>query len=172
MAKKVDSWVFEKHRRVPKKILLGVEKHGFTDTPLYYVWCSIRQRCYNPKNPKYDIYGGKGVKMCESWKENFLEFLNWAINNGYEKGLSIDRIDGNGNYCPENCRWATSKEQNRNLAKNINITFGGKTMCLSAWAELLNINRHTLDQRLKKGWSVERALTTPVDVFYRRNYKK
>lgn len=172
MSKKVDTWVSSKHRRIFDKTLPWLVKHGLTDTPLYYIWCGIRQRCYNPNNPKYNIYGARGIKMCDAWKENFSVFLDWATTSGYAQGLSIDRINGDGDYCPENCRWATSKEQNRNLAKNINITFDGKTMCVSAWAELLNMNRATLNQRLKKGWPIEKALTTPVDSFYRRNYKK
>lgn len=172
MAKKVDVWIFGKHRRIFDKTLPWKVKHGLTDTPLYYIWCGMKQRCYNANNPKYEHYGKKGVRVCDLWHDDFNSFFDWAINNGYEHGLTIDRIDVDGDYCPANCRWVDYKEQNRNFSRNVNITFGGRTMCISAWAEFLNINRATLARRLRKGWSIEKALTTPVDSFYRRNYKK
>ena len=146
-------------------------KHGGSHDSLYYVWCAMKQRCYNKNNKKYAIYGGKGIVMCEQWAEDFSVFRKWATENGYQKGLTIDRIDGNKNYCPENCRWVDYYGQNHNLIKNRNITFAGKTMCLSEWARELNVCRGTLHRRLDKGWSVQQAFTTPVDVNYRRNYR-
>lgn len=173
MPKTVDKDIFCKHRRIntnPKYI--RNKKHGMTDTPLYYIWCSIKQRCNNKNNSKWDIYGGKGIKICPEWENNFNAFMEWALNNNYKTGLTIDRINGDKNYCPENCRWVTYKEQNRNLKSNVNITFNGITKCINEWADFLGINKNTLYRRFYKGWSVEKALTTPVNVFYRRNYKK
>ena len=121
------------------------------------------QRCENENIERYDIYGGRGIEVCKEWKEDFLNFYNWAINNGYKDNLSIDRIDVNGNYEPNNCRWATAKEQARNMRTNVNLTYNGETHCISEWAEITGIKASTIRYRIKiAGWSVEKALTTPI----------
>ena len=89
-------------------------KHGLSKTRLYRIWNAMKNRCNNPNNYGYKNYGGRGIKVCDEWNKDFLEFYNWAINNGYKENLSIDRINNNGNYEPNNCRWATSKEQMAN----------------------------------------------------------
>lgn len=173
MTKTVDTNGLNRKRRIPKGVrdTYWTKKHNMCETPLYYVWQAIKQRCYNKNNPKYKIYGDKGICMCEEWKNDFVAFMDWALENGYNVNLTIDRIDSNGNYCPENCRWATYEQQGNNTCRNVFIEFNGKKMTISQWAHCLGIEVGTLNSRLRKGWSIEKALTTPVNLFYRRNYK-
>lgn len=123
----------------------------------------MRQRCYNPKNRDFKHYGGRGITVCEEWRKDFKVFHDWAMANGYAKGLTLDRIDVNGNYSPENCRWATMLEQSNNLRKNKLLTYQGETKTVAEWARIKGIRRNTLWLRLyKHKWSVEKALTTPL----------
>lgn len=124
------------------------EKHKKAGSKIYAVWNTMRARCHNPNNTSYERYGAKGVKVCKEWAGSFTAFYNWALENGYKDGLTIDRIDNNRNYCPENCRWVTAKEQNRNKRNNHFITYKGETKCLGEWAEILNLNYFKLYDRL------------------------
>lgn len=135
------------------------KKHGLTGTPLYYVWVTMRQRCYNPNDRHYKWYGAKGVKVCEEWEKDVTAFYYWAISNGYRKGLTLDRINVDGDYSPENCRFITMSEQQRNKSSNKRIEYNGEIMSVQEWAEKLNIKPSTLRARFNKGWSIERALT-------------
>lgn len=91
-----------------------VRKHGFSQSRLYSIWNGMRKRCQNPSTHGYENYGGKGICVCEEWDTDVLSFRKWALANGYEEGLTIDRIDGDADYCPTNCRWVTRSEQNKN----------------------------------------------------------
>jgi len=123
----------------------------------------MKQRCYNPKANKYYLYGGRGIKVCNEWLKNYVAFYEWAISNGYRSDLTLDRIDRNGDYSPDNCRWVTYQQQSRNTAQNRLITFRGRTQTLKDWADELGFKYTTLSARLRVyGWSVEKALTTPV----------
>lgn len=130
---------------------------GKLRTPTYNSWHKMKQRCLNPKNDEYSNYGGRGITVCERW----LDFENFLADMGPRPtGTSIDRFpDKNGNYEPGNCRWATAKEQNNNMRKNIFLEYGGTRLTVAQWARRLGISPGTLHGRLRSGWSVERALS-------------
>lgn len=134
--------------------------HGKTNTLLYRTWDGIKKRCYNKSANNYDNYGGRGIKMCDEWKHDFQEFYDWSIKNGYKKGLSIDRIDVNGNYEPLNCRWVTPKEQARNKRETIYVEFNGETRKLVEVSEEIGIPYGKMYARIfEMGKSVEEAIT-------------
>lgn len=134
-------------------------RHGMRNTRLYDIWRSMKQRCYNPKTNRYKKYGGRGITVCDEWKDNFQSFYDWAMSNGYSDDLSIDRIDPNGNYESNNCRWATAKQQANNRTNNNIIEFNGEVHTLAQWSEITGIKMATIGARLQKGWSVSDALT-------------
>lgn len=138
-------------------------KHNLTNTRLYRIWTNMKTRCYNKNNKNYERWGARGIYVCDVWKDNFKNFYDWAMSSGYVDGLSIDRIDNSGPYCPENCRWATAGEQARNTRNNKKITYGGITMCEGEWADFLGIDRPTFCYRLKK-YSLFVAFTAPVSL--------
>lgn len=126
------------------------------------VWRGMKARCYNPKALKYRYYGARGIMVCEEWKSSYRAFYEWAMNNGYADGLTLDRIDVNGNYEPDNCRWVTIAEQNRNKRNNRRLTYGGETKTVSEWSEITGIPHAVIYCRIvTHKWSVESALTTP-----------
>lgn len=138
--------------------------HGKMDTPEYSVWQAMIQRCTNRSNPGYASYGGRGISVCDRWRHDFLAFLSdmgERPESGFGRSnLSIDRINNDGNYEPENCRWATSFEQDRNKRSNRMIEFRGETKCLMDWSRETGINYVTIINRLNSGWTTEDALTT------------
>ena len=142
--------------------------HGMKRTRLYRIWSGIKDRCCNPLSAKYADYGGRGITVCEEWRDNFEAFRDWALSSGYREGLSIDREDNDGDYCPENCRWATMVVQANNKRTNRELSFDGRTQNLKQWADEFGILPSTLRERLSRGWSVEKALTTPVQVHRKR----
>lgn len=141
---------------------LNKTHHQAKRTKLYNTWCNMKQRCLNPNNPGYKDYGGRGIDICEIWKNDYMEFYNWAISNGYKDGLYLDRIDNDKGYSPNNCRWVTNKENCNNMRKNHLVTYNGKTLTVSQWADELNINYSSLCTRLSNGWSMEKIIKTPV----------
>lgn len=135
---------------------------GRSRHPLYVLWNGIRQRCYNPNSKAYKYYGGRGIKMCDEWLD-FWGFVEWVDGNGGKPAhLTLDRIDVNGDYSPSNCRWVGMDVQCTNKTDNVYLTFNNKTQTISEWASELNINYRTLNNRINRGWSVERALTEKV----------
>jgi hypothetical protein len=145
-------------------------KHGLSNTNLFKVWGNMKDRCYNIYHKSYKNYGGRGIIVCEEWldKENgFINFYNWTINNGYQKGLSIDRKDNNGNYEPDNCRWATSKEQMNNTRKIRFITIDNETKSMSEWSEISGVNRGVIRARLDRGYQ-GKDLIKPIKQYRKR----
>ena len=134
-------------------------KHGLSNHPLYHRWEKMKGRCCSPHNTHYKYYGGRGITICNEWLD-FINFYN-DMYQGFEEYLTLDRIDNDGNYCKENCRWATRKEQARNTRQNVNIAYGEVTMCETAWARQLGMSLCTISKRIKRGWSEEQALTMP-----------
>lgn len=139
-------------------------KHRKRNTRLYGIWLQIKNRCFNSNTGRYKDYGGRGITICDEWKNNFQTFYEWAMSHGYSDELTIDRIDNNGDYEPSNCRWVTVKIQNRNARSNHLITYKGETHCIADWVDITGISRACISNRLKYGWSVERTLETPIRV--------
>ena len=138
------------------------KKHGKCGSRIYASYRDMLNRCYLTTRKSYKDYGGRGITVCDEWKDSFQAFYEWAIANGYAEGLTIDRIDNDGNYEPSNCRWATDVEQGNNKRNNRLLTYEGKTLSLSQWAKEKRINVTTLHERLSRGWTLEQALTTPL----------
>lgn len=134
-------------------------KHGHHYNPLTQAWRDMKRRCINPKHKRYKDWGGRGITICREWLDLEI-FLDWAVQNGYKPGLLLDRIDNDGNYEPNNCRWVTMKEQGNNRRDNKLITYKGVTMTQTQWADSLGINPMTLALRLKN-WPLAKALETP-----------
>lgn len=138
-------------------------KHGLRNTPLYQTWSNIKTRCYNPKKDTYKYYGEKGIVMCSEWKKDFMNFYTWSLKNGYKEGLTIDRINSNGNYEPSNCRWITISQQQNNKLNNHIVTYKESTHTLAEWSNILSIDYKVLHRRIQYlNWSIEKAFTTPV----------
>jgi len=134
-----------------------------TDSKLYKIWNSMKCRCYTVSSGAYFKYGAKGIRMCDEWKNDFMAFYNWALANGYSDELTIDRIDYRGNYEPSNCRWASIRTQANNKSNVRKYEYNGELHTMPEWSEIMNINYGALWERLNVlGWSVEKALTTPV----------
>lgn len=138
--------------------------HYRKGTRLYIIWKNMNARCRNENGKNYKYYGGKGVIVCSDWINNYMNFEKWAIFNGYKENLTIDRIDVNGNYEPNNCRWATRVEQANNLTSNRFITHNGQSKTTSQWSYSLGGCSHLVLKRLKSGWSEEDAVTKPVGI--------
>ena len=135
--------------------------HCGTGTRLFKIWCSMRERCYRVKHSAYNRYGGRGIKVCDEWKD-FVAFRDWAYLNGYAEKLTIDRIDNDGNYEPNNCRWVSYKQQENNKSSNRIVEYQGKKYTVSQLAELAGLNVSTIFQRIYKGWSIDDVVNKPL----------
>jgi hypothetical protein len=135
--------------------------HGRRKTAEYRAWAHLIGRCCTTTDHRYSSYGGRGITVCDRWRESFEAFYE-DMGDKPSPRHSIERRENSGNYEPGNCIWATPKQQARNTRRNVLLTFDGRTQCIAAWAEELEMNSHTLARRIRKGWSIERALTEPV----------
>lgn len=139
--------------------------HRMSKSRLYQKWASIKNRCYYKSAQNYRNYGARGIKMCDEWANSFEKFRDWAFQSGYRDDLTIERIDFNGNYCPENCTWIPRSAQSSNTRRCVIITYNGKTQNLNDWCKELNLDYKRINNRIKKlGWSFERAISEPVNV--------
>ena len=122
------------------------------------VWLKMVERCLDPSSKNYKDYGGRGITVCEEWKESRSAFVQWALDNGYKFFTSLDRIDVNKGYCPNNCRWVDCKTQNRNKRSNVYINFRDERICVGKLAERTGLPDRLIRLRINRGWSVERAV--------------
>jgi hypothetical protein len=131
-----------------------------TDTPEWKSWVSMRQRCHYPASIGYKNYGARGIRVCDRWMNSFENF--YADMGDRPGGTSLERIDNDGDYCPENCTWATAPEQGANQRTNRFLEYDGKRLTVMQWSRLTGLSKHVISRRIKKGWPVEKALATPL----------
>ena len=124
-------------------------KHGLARHPIYYIWKGIRQRCHNKNNPHYPKYGGRGISVCEEWRNDFMSFYEWVVSNGWRSDLQIDRIDNDGDYHPLNCRITTRVINVRNRRTTLKYEYNGVVKTLYEWAQDFNINYKCLHNRVR-----------------------
>ena len=147
--------------------------HGASKTRLYTIWYKMRNRCNNPKDLVYNRYGGRGITVCEEWNNSFESFREWAVSQGYKEELTIERVDNNKGYSPENCVWATAKTQANNRRSCVTFSHNGKTQNLMQWCKELDLDYKLVHNRIHKlGWNFERAITTPCNVDKRNRRNK
>lgn len=141
--------------------------HGMSKTKLYDVWLKMRHRCFNEKDQDYEYYGERGIKVCDEWNEKFESFYEWSNSNGYKEGLTIDRINVNGDYEPSNCRWVNREVQMNNTRANKILTIQGISHTMAEWSKMFGKDQETLRDRLLAGWDEITALTAPTNYRYR-----
>lgn len=132
--------------------------HGGKHTRLYRIWGGMKKRCYNPNADNYKHYGGRGITICDLWLHDFAAFQSWALSHGYNDTLSIDRIDNDRGYSPDNCRWVSITDQNRHRSCNNYFSINNQTKTLSEWCDFYRLSYITVWARLQRGWTIEEAL--------------
>ena len=137
--------------------------HGLTGTALFRVWINMKQRCYDSHHRAFHNYGGRGITVCDEWLDDPIAFVRWAENNGWSDGLTIDRIDNDGSYSPDNCRFVTYTVQARNKRTSVFVEYGGQEMCFADFVDkYCTVNQNAARGRLRLGWSLEKIAKTPV----------
>jgi hypothetical protein len=136
----------------------GLYETWICGTRIYNIWKEMRRRCNCKTGAHYSAYGGRGIRICSEW-DDFMSFYSWSIQNGYDDTLTIDRIDVNGDYSPDNCRWVSMKEQENNRRNNHLLKYKGQLKTISQWAEIYGLSYRIIYRRLKAGWTIEEALT-------------
>lgn len=172
MKKRKVFWSNERREQMANNARQRFSTHKQTKTKLYHIYAKMKQRCYDKNDSAYKNYGGRGIEVCKEWLADYMNFYNWAVNNGYKEETlpngknkwTIDRIDTKGNYEPSNCRWITQHEQTRNLSTNRYFEYNGEKHILPDWSKILGIKFSTLVMRIYKyKWDVNKAFTTPVE---------
>lgn len=152
----------------------GIKTHGESNSRLYAIWRSMKERCTNPNQAAYIHYGGRGIILCEVWHQ-YSAFRDWALNNGYDISLTIERVNNDGNYEPSNCEWVTYKVQANNRRCCNYLTFNNVKLTVVQWSEKTGIPRTTITNRIKRGWAIDKTLNTPSEnqsVFYEHGGKR
>lgn len=161
------------HREMSRDMLTT---HGLSKTRLHSIWAGMLSRCHNENQKSYKNYGGRGIQVCEEWRKDFKAFYDWAYSVGYNEEFTetgrtkwvIDRIDNDGDYCPENCRWITNAQNMDNTRRTRRYEYNGENLTLREWSNKTGLSRDLLSNRINGlGWSVEKAITTPVKEKYR-----
>lgn len=134
--------------------------HGDSKTRLYKIWQGMKKRCFNPNAVRYELYGGRGITVCQEWLDWSI-FKEWAIKNGYDDSLTIERKNTNKDYCPENCEWIPLSQQANNRSMCHLITLNGETHNITEWSKITGIPRTSITSRIRRGWTPEKAITTP-----------
>lgn len=135
--------------------------HGGRHERLYHIWRGIKVRCHSEVSKDYSRYGGRGIIVCDEWRNSYAAFRDWAFSHGYDDTLTIERKDVNGNYCPENCCWIPLEDQSKNKTTSHWVEYNGERHIVSDWARIYGLKDATLHNRLRLGWSMERAISTP-----------
>ena len=143
--------------------------HNLSYALIYNIKTGIIGRCHNTNDKRYKDYGGRGIVVCDEWRYSPTAFFEWADKSGYKKGLTIDRIDNDKGYCPENCRWVSNTENQNNKRNTRWVTLNGKTVSVTKWSRILELKSETIRSRLRRGWSDEDALTRPLELHKRKS---
>lgn len=146
-----------------EKTAIRFTKHDLSNSRLSSIWRNMKGRCTNLKTKEYHRYGGRGIKVCSQWNDDFKSFYDWAMRNGYSDNLSLDRIDNDKDYAPDNCRWADRKMQCRNKSNNRHFLLNGQQKTLVEWCEIYGMKYSTVYRRLRRDWSLKKALVTPIE---------
>lgn len=151
-----------------ERVTDAISTHGDANSRLYNVWCAMKRRCYNKSTKEFSLYGGRGIDVCDEWRNSYEAFRDWALQNGYRYDAArgectLDRIDCNGGYRPDNCRWVDTRTQMNNVRYNHYETYNGETHTISEWGRILNIDPQKIRNRMRYGWSFKRAVETDYD---------
>lgn len=155
-------------RGIKSRIGDRTRKHGDFGTKLYGIWAAIKRRCSNPNTKHYEDYGGRGIKVCDAWLD-YIGFKEWATLSGYKEGLTIERIDVNGNYCPENCSWIPLEQQASNTRRSVHVEYNGKVYSIKEIAEITGLKPRTILGRYQRGWKPEELFDTNL---YKSKYDR
>lgn len=145
--------------------------HGESKSRLYKIWNNMIHRCYRKNDISYKNYGSREIKVCDEWRDSFICFKNWAVENGYSEFLSIERKDVNKNYSPSNCCWIKFSNQNNNKRNTVYIEFNKEIHTLKEWSAILELPVYILKNRLRSGWTLEKTFTSPIDKRYSKSKK-